>query len=167
MSKYNPSIKVKQNIPIPKPKTKKKQFAKLKFSSNIFLLPADNKGIRTFSPSFHRHSASLISNDNISIEPVSIRKNETKPSEETVKINDRKRLLPTEYYNKYNLTRNNSENNLCLSNKLVKRPSYPYNKDNIGVILKQSNRREDQVTSKVNNNPFDILRRVPKYEWEK
>ncbi len=163
--RYNPQVKVNPTPPLPKPKTNRKQFSKVKFNSNIFNLPADNKGIRTFSPNVHRRTGSTLSFEYNKPEPISCRP-EKKPSDEIIKINDRKKLLPTEYYQKYGLVRNQSENSIGLSNKFVKKRSYPYVKDNVSKVLIQQGRKEDRLTDKVNHNSFDILKRVPKYYWE-
>ncbi len=163
--RYNPQIKVNPTPPLPKPKTNRKQFAKVKFTSNIFNLPADNKGIRTFSPNIHRRTGSTVSFEYNKPEPVTFRPAK-KPSDEIIMINDRKKLLPTEYYQKYGLIRNQSENNISLSNGFIKKRIYPYVKDNVTKVLTQQNRKDDGLTNKINHNSFDILKRVPKYDWE-
>jgi len=106
-----------------------------------------------------------------------------KPSDEIVKHNDKK-LLPLEFKNMYpddKLQRNYSTTNIKKKTNIFsnddeqssnskQKINYPYLKDNMKDVMSYDcpvKGSYSTLTTKINQNAFNILKKVDKFAWQK
>lgn len=117
------------------------------------------------------------------------------PSESVKRLNDKQKLLPSEYCERHSKPYNRScsafgnPNKSAYSANYLKNATsnkenikknqiefgkknkfkYPYVKDHLKDIFSGGSNaaKEYKMTEKISKNPFDILKKVPKFDWEK
>jgi hypothetical protein len=78
------------------------------------------------------------------------------------------RLKTSNIFNIENETK--SINSTFLLNLVKRKINYPYIKDNITDVLQYegpSKYSTEALTQKINQNPFNILKKVDKFSWQK